>query len=134
MSIIEKYWHNLYVDEPWFAKVAKREGLVIKAINRFETYQFMTKVVHPMVVAPAEPSFMAGYNVAAREVAKKYPDFASVKKIGLDRFMKRVFRGALKKFDPAKLAAYDRIVPAILKAKPDFSGCSHQVLFLLRKK
>lgn len=134
LSIIEKYWHNLYIDEPWFAKVAEREGLVIKAVRRFETYQFMTKVVHPLVVAPAEPKFMAGFNVAAREVAREYPDFAGVRKIGLDRFMKRVFRGALKKHDPAKLSAYDAIVPAILRAKPDFTGCSHQVLFLLRKK
>ena len=56
---------------------------------RFGMYGFISKVVHPLMVAPQEPSFDAKINEVAAEMALKMPDF---------------------------------------------DGCSHQVLFVFRKK
>lgn len=130
---IEKYWHNLYVDEAGLTPLAGEWGLEIAEIVRFETYQFLSKVVHPLVVAPEEPRFLAGFNDAARRVALERPSHASVREVGLERFLVEEFRPLLAEHDPGKLTGYDRVVERVLEVAPDFGGCSHQVLFRLEK-
>lgn len=131
LKILEKYWHNLYVDETHFISVADRVGLSVREIRRFETYQFLTKVIHPMVVAPDEPKFMSGFNMAARIISRDYPNCGSVMKIGLEKFLQEDFRVLLIKHDPEKLDGYDKLVPDVLRETKDFSQCSHQVLYVL---
>jgi len=131
---IEKYWHNKYVDEARFAGVADAVGLELKEIRRFETYQFLSKVLHPLAVAPKEPEFMTGFNDAARRIAARFPTYESVSAIGLEKFLKQEFRPELERLDPDKLAGYDRVVERALEVKPDFGGCSHQVLFVLERR
>lgn len=128
---LEKYWHNLYLDEPRFKKVVATAGFSIRKVIHFEAYQFLTKVVHPLITAPNEPQFTAGFNNAARVIAKKYPDYKSVMKIGLQSFLKNHFRPLVVKYDPKKLTQYDKIAPKIIKLAPNFSHCSHQVLYIL---
>ena len=90
-------------------------------------------MIHPLAVTPKEPKFICGFNNAARILSKKFPDYQSVKKIGLEKFLSRRFRPVLAKLDRDKLKKFDSIVPIILKANPDFTGCSHHVLYLFDK-
>jgi ubiquinone/menaquinone biosynthesis C-methylase UbiE len=131
---IEKYWHNKYVDEARCKGVAEANGLELQEVHRFETYQFLSKVLHPLAVAPAEPEFMTGLNDAARQIAARFPDYASVSAVGLEKFLKEEFRPELERLDPDKLEGYDRVVAKALEVNPDFTGCSHQVLFVLERK
>jgi ubiquinone/menaquinone biosynthesis C-methylase UbiE len=128
---IEKYWHNLYIDEPHFNTVLQFSGFSIRKIHRFETYQFLTKVVHPVVVAPEEPQFLAGFNKAAWLVSRQFPAYEDVNRIGLERFLKKILRPILVEHDSAKADGYDQVIPRVLSANPNFTGCSHQVLFVL---
>jgi ubiquinone/menaquinone biosynthesis C-methylase UbiE len=134
LPIIEKYWHNLYVDEHHFGGVVEAAGLQIKDIRRFETFHFLTKVVHPLVVAPAEPRFLAGFNNAARQVSEAFPTYQSVTAVGLERFLRATFRPYLERCDPGKLADYDRVAEVVIRAQPAFAGCSHQVLYALERR
>ena len=131
---IEKYWHNKYVDEERFARVAAAAGFDVEQDIRFETYQFLTKVLHPLAVAPEEPQFMAGFNDAARGIAARFPTYASVSAIGLETFLKQEFRPMLEEHDPDKLAGYDRVVEQALVVNPNFTGGSHQVGFVLERR
>ena len=131
---IEKYWHNKYVDEARFAGAADAVGLELKEVRPFETYQFLSKVLHPLAVAPEEPQFMTGFNDAARQIAARFPSYGSVAAVGLETFLKEQFRPELERLDQDKLAGYDRVVEQALDVNPDFTGCSHQVLFLLERK
>lgn len=86
---LERYWHNLYIDEPKFIDYASQFfGVEKTAAGMFGMYHFISKVIHPLLAAPEEPRFDAKINEVAREVARKIPDFG---------------------------------------------GCSHQVLFVMRK-
>jgi ubiquinone/menaquinone biosynthesis C-methylase UbiE len=43
--------------------------------QRFGMYYFLSRVVHPLLVAPAAPRYDAPINEVALEVARKFPDF-----------------------------------------------------------
>lgn len=133
LPILERYWHNLYLDELHFENILKKVGFSIQTIKRFETYQFLTRVIHPLIVLPKEPQFLVGFNNAARKLSKKYPDYQSVTKIGLQPFLQEVFRPMVIKYDPGKLTRYDQVVNNVLHINPDFSKCSHHVLYILRR-
>jgi ubiquinone/menaquinone biosynthesis C-methylase UbiE len=133
LPIIEKYWHNLYVDEPHLQSTAPAHGFRLRQIIRFETFQFLTKVVHPLVVAPEEPKFLAPFNLAALRVSEQFPTYERVRAAGVESFFRQTVRTQLAALDPEKLPAYDRVCDRVLAAAPDFTGCSHQVLFVLDK-
>jgi SAM-dependent methyltransferase len=130
---IEKYWHNLYIDEGWLEATTKRRGLRIHSVKRFETYQFLTKVLHPAAIAPEEPTFMCGFNNAARLAATRWPGYREVEQRGLDIFFDRDFARLLEVHEPYKLERYRQVASALLTSPPDFSDCSHQVLFVIEK-
>jgi len=134
LPIIEKYWHNLYVDENHFDATAGATGFEIVDIRRFETFHFLTKIMHPLLVAPAEPEFLAGFNKAAWQVSNEFPTYQTVVAVGLKTFLEEKFRPYLKRLDPEKTADFDRVANTIIKVHPDFTGCSHQVLYVLERR
>lgn len=85
---LKVHWHNTYVDELLLLEAVSRIFELVETI-RFGMYGFLSKVVHPLFVAPDEPSFDAPMNALAARIAREIPDF---------------------------------------------DGCSHQVLFVFRKR
>ena len=134
LPIIEKYWHNLYVDENDFGAMARTIGFEIIEIRRFETFHFLTKIMHPLLVAPAEPEFLAGFNKAAWQVSGEFPSYEAVAAVGLKTFLEYRFRPYLERLDPEKIADFDRVANTMIEAQPDFTGCSHQVLYVLQRR
>jgi ubiquinone/menaquinone biosynthesis C-methylase UbiE len=134
LPIIEKYWHNLYVDEDHFSIAARAIGFEIVDVRRFETFQFLTKIIHPLLVAPAEPQFLAGFNKAALQVSTDFPTYETVVSVGLKTFLQDKFRPRLERLDPEKTADFDRVVNTVIEVHPDFTGCSHQVLYVLERR
>jgi len=63
---IENIYKTLKADKEIF----KKAGFSIHDTKRFETYQFLSKVIHPLTVAPEEPQFLAGFNRAAMDIAR----------------------------------------------------------------
>ncbi len=134
LPILEKYWHNLYLEEEWLHKKLAEYSLSLKKIIRPVVYQFLTKIVHPLVVLPGEPDFLDGFNRAALEVGKEYLDYSQVEEIGLEKFLNKVFRPQLEKYANDKLRSYDSVVLRILKANPSFDKCTHQVLYVITRE
>lgn len=133
LPALERYWHNLYLDEILFENTLKKVGFSIIEVIRFETYQFLTRVIHPLIVWPNEPQFLAGFNNAVRIISKEYPDYKSVARISLQQFLQDKFRLLLAKYDPEKLTRYDIVVNKVLHINPDFSKCSHHVFYLIKR-
>lgn len=133
LPAIEKYWHNLYLEEEAFVEASARLGLELGERLCFDTYQFLSKVIHPLVVAPAEPAFLAGFNDAARRVSLRFPDYATVKQVGLGSFLHEVFAQELAVRQPGALQAFEQVADEIVRRGFDFTGCSHQILFLFVK-
>lgn len=74
INSIERYWHNLYLDEAEFTTYVKKDFDVL-ATKRFGMYHFISKVIHPLLVAPKEPKFDAKINEVAMKISKKIPEF-----------------------------------------------------------
>ena len=47
--------------------------------------------------------------------------------------MVKVFRPLLRRADAGKLKAFDRVAGDVIRLKPNFTGGSHQVLFVLTR-
>lgn len=59
----------------------------LERIQRFGMYYFLTRVVHPLLVAPDSPSYDAPINEIARDIARKIPDL-----MGLGHLAVFIFR------------------------------------------
>lgn len=71
---LEKYWHNLYIDEDEFFEYIKGKFEVLK-VRRFGMYHFVSKILHPLIVFPNEPKFDARINEVARKLANRFNEF-----------------------------------------------------------
>lgn len=60
-------WHNLKFDEEELLPFLERFFNIVD-FTRFGTYFFLTRLVHPMMVAPAEPRYSARINTVARDL------------------------------------------------------------------
>lgn len=67
---IKRHWHNIYFDENKLKKFVK-PYFKVKEVRRFETYCFLSKVVHCLYVAPKDPKYRAKFNKIARDVSKE---------------------------------------------------------------
>lgn len=61
---VARHWQNLPIDEDALLAEAERE-FSVREVVRFSTYEFISKVLHPAIVAPAEPDFLAPINALA---------------------------------------------------------------------
>lgn len=50
----------------------------LETIQRFGMYYFLTRVLHPLLVAPESPKYDAKINSIALEIARKIPDFMAL--------------------------------------------------------
>lgn len=74
LSEIKKHWHNLYLDEVELEAFVK-PMFEIQDVKRFGTYCLISKIVHPLYVAPEEPKYGAELNKIASLIGRKYVDF-----------------------------------------------------------
>ena len=133
LAPMEKYWHNTYIQEETFIGECHKNGLKLEETIRFETYQFLSKVVYPRVIAPLEPEFLSAFNLAAYNVAQEFPDYDSVKRIGLASFLREIFLPELRRYDQVLAGETAKLVESGLFDAADFARCSHQVLFTFEK-
>lgn len=74
LSEIKVPWHNIPIDEDWLANYINKKFKLIDAVH-FGTYFFISRIIHPLMVMPKEPSFNAKINQVALEISKVLPDF-----------------------------------------------------------
>jgi ubiquinone/menaquinone biosynthesis C-methylase UbiE len=77
LQVIEKHWHNLLFDEAALSVLLDRHFLTLQ-VRGFGTYYFVSRIVHPLLVAPNEPEFEARINEIARKVASKLEGFDDI--------------------------------------------------------
>lgn len=82
LGVIEKHWHNVFLDEVKLLDFL-RQHFEIARIRKFGTYFFISRVVHPLLLAPAEPSFCSKINEVARVIASKVNNFDEISINGL---------------------------------------------------
>jgi len=130
---LERYWHNLYLNENLFEKMVKANGFLIKEKSNMECYQFLTRIIHPYIIYPKEPKFISSFNLEAMRISEKYKTYSNIKSHGFRAFFKE-FRSQIKKDRNIDINKYDFIVDQIIKEKVNFSGAGNHIIYVLEKK
>ncbi|MBF8249505.1 MAG: methylase involved in ubiquinone/menaquinone biosynthesis [Candidatus Levybacteria bacterium] len=71
LDIIEKYPSNIYLDEPILDKFLSKY-FIIKHKKHFGAYTLISKIIHPLLVAPKPPKFDAKINRIADVVSRNF--------------------------------------------------------------
>ena len=74
---IKKHWHNVLFDRKVFDKFIKQHYKVVD-IQSFGSYYFISRIVHPLLVAPKQAQFKAKINQIAQKVALAMPAFDDI--------------------------------------------------------
>ena len=79
LSILEKHWNNVYIDENMLldhlSQSSYGHGVAYELIHKytFGFYSLVSKVLYPYMIYPDEPSFDSRINKAAAELEFVYP-------------------------------------------------------------
>jgi len=70
LDTMEKYWHNCYLNEDL---LCSQLYFHVRDVQRFDVYQFLSKIVYTLTIRPEEPDFLSHFNRAAYYLARVYP-------------------------------------------------------------
>ena len=70
LPMLEKYWHNNYLEETDLYTEMRKNDFELKDKNNFSFYQFMSKVMYPLIVLGEDLDFKSDMNKAASLMAK----------------------------------------------------------------
>jgi ubiquinone/menaquinone biosynthesis C-methylase UbiE len=55
----------------------------VEMVQRFGMYYFISRVIHPLLVAPEQPKYDAPINAVAQQICNQYPDFEGMGHVAL---------------------------------------------------
>jgi SAM-dependent methyltransferase len=130
LPALERYWHNLYVDEARLGEW-RAAGWRVERVLGFDTYMLLSKVVYPAACGPENCAFLSGANTAAMEVACLFRTRAAASEIG-DEPLLRLYEEQVSRYDATAAAAIGKWTDRHARELPDWSGLGHQRLILAR--
>jgi SAM-dependent methyltransferase len=130
LPALERYWHNLYVDESRFADW-REAGWHVERVLGFDTYMLLSKVVYPAACGAGNCTFLSGANTAAMELACLFRTWAAAREVG-DEQLLGLYVDRVRRYDPAEGAAIARWADRHASELPEWSRLGHQRLILAR--
>jgi hypothetical protein len=80
LSEMPTVWHNVDFEEatlmPWLERF-----FTLEARRHFGVYDFVSRVVHPMAVAPESPAYDSAINRTAAQLAVRLQEFGAVSRV-----------------------------------------------------
>ena len=76
-------WFSNKFDEDEMIQVAKGSFKKLVYIQRFGMYYFLSRVIHPLLVAPGKPKYDAYINNIARQICSQVPDYEALGHVAL---------------------------------------------------
>jgi SAM-dependent methyltransferase len=80
LSEMPTVWHNVDFEESTLMPFLDR-GFTLEARRHFGVYDFVSRVVHPMAVAPESPVYDSAINRTAAQLAVHLQDFGRVSRV-----------------------------------------------------
>jgi hypothetical protein len=130
LSALEKYWHNIYVDESKFGDWPDSGWNIIADLG-FETYVLLSKVIYPSACGEENCEFLSGANAAAMEMASLFRSKASVDEIGLKAFLE-LYTQRVKIYDHETGAQIEAWIASNIDRIADWGHIGHQRLILAK--
>jgi hypothetical protein len=129
---LERYWHNLYLDESRLGEWSEA-GWDVDGVLGFDTYMLLSKVVYPAACGPGNCTFLSAANTAAMETACLFRTRAAARELG-DDAMLRLYAGRVRAYDAAEGERIGDWIARHGSTLPDWSGLGHQKLILARAR
>jgi hypothetical protein len=80
----EEYnWFSNKFDEKEMLRVADTIFQGLEDIQRFGMYYFISRVIHPLLVAPGQPKYDATINAVARRICTQIPNYEDLGHVAL---------------------------------------------------
>lgn len=76
-------WFSNKFDEPEMLREALKLFQAAESTQRFGMYYLISRVIHPLLVAPEAPKYDARINTIARQICEEYPDFEQMGHVAL---------------------------------------------------
>jgi ubiquinone/menaquinone biosynthesis C-methylase UbiE len=76
-------WFSNKFDEEEMLKVGGEVFARLEDIQRFGMYYFISRVIHPLLVAPDQPKYDAAINDVARQICSRIPNYEDIGHVAL---------------------------------------------------
>jgi len=76
-------WFSNKFDEDEMIPIALKSFQKLEYVQRFGMYYLLSRIVHPLLVAPEQPKYDAKINEIAKIIASKIPNFDDIGHIAL---------------------------------------------------
>ena len=80
LSEMPNVWHNVDFEESHLMQYLER-SFALEARRHFGVYDFISRIVHPMVVAPGAPVYDSPMNRTAAQLAAQLQEFAALSRV-----------------------------------------------------
>ncbi len=128
LPILEKYWHNNYVDESRYDEWPENGWRIVRTLT-FSTYMLLSKVIYPAAVGPENCEFLSGANEAACETANLFRTKASATEVGIPSML-QMFVERAELYDKSEGEALRQWVGKFGDSLPDWETLGHQQLII----
>lgn len=81
-------WFSNKFDEEDMLRFARSLFSQLEHIQRFGMYYFISRVIHPLLVAPEQPQYGAAINSVARQICSKIPNYEDLGHVALFVFIR----------------------------------------------
>lgn len=130
LPILEKYWHNNYVDESRYDEWPENGWGIVRTLS-FETYMLLSKVVYPAAVGPENCEFLSGANEAACETANVFRTKAGATEIGIPSMLE-MFAERAELYDKSEGKALRQWIGKSCDSLPNWGKLGHQQLIIAK--
>jgi|GEM_PF-3382833 SAM-dependent methyltransferase len=129
LPILEKYWHNNYIDENY--QKWTTYGWKVTQILSFDTYALLSKIIYPAACGEKNCTFLSEANQAASEIANIFRTKKAVDEIGTDNLLK-IYADRVSRYNSADGKLITKWITNNKKKLADWSGLGHQKLIIAK--
>ena len=130
LPILEKYWHNNYVDASRYDEWIGHGWRVLHTLS-FETYMLLSKVIYPAAVGPENCEFLSGANEAACELANIFRTRASATEIGVSSMLE-MYAVRTEQYNKSEGKAIRQWIEKHCNSLPNWEKLGHQQLIIAK--
>ncbi|MHC4748845.1 MAG: class I SAM-dependent methyltransferase [Planctomycetota bacterium] len=130
LPILEKYWHNNYVNESRYDEWIEHGWRVVHTLS-FETYMLLSKVIYPAAVGPQNCEFLSGANEAACEIANVFRTRTSATEIGIPSMLE-IYAERTEQYNASEGKAIRQWIEKHCGSLPNWEKLGHQQLIVAK--
>jgi len=132
LPMLEKYWHNSYVDESRLSEWPA-VGWQVEYNLGFDTYMLLSKLIYPAACGHANCQFMSGANAAAMDMANIFRSWHAVQEIGQETFLE-MYVSRIQQYNEDLADKIGSWIARHGKNLADWSELGHQRLLIARTR